>query len=245
MTDSALSSRILSRVRKLLNLANDAAATEGERDNAMRMAYATLAKHNLSMTDVGDGAVADEARQESKIEEVVYPWARTISHAIANLFFCGYYFTHPARGKKGRHAFIGRVSNSTTASELAAFVIRSVHKESVKRYGSATSPEACSFDKGAAARIFARCSALRAEAEAANKAEASTGRELVLASVYDTERTANALWVAEHVGKLTVAKNRQKDTVQRGAFAAGKDYGNTVSLSASLGGAGAARTAIR
>ena len=43
--------KILARVRKLLNLANNAAATEGERDNAMRMAHATLAKYNLSLAE--------------------------------------------------------------------------------------------------------------------------------------------------------------------------------------------------
>lgn len=36
-------SRILQRVRKMMALANDKAASDGERENAMRMAHATLA----------------------------------------------------------------------------------------------------------------------------------------------------------------------------------------------------------
>jgi len=36
----------------MLRLANDAGASEGERHNAMRMAHATLAKHNLDLASV-------------------------------------------------------------------------------------------------------------------------------------------------------------------------------------------------
>jgi hypothetical protein len=44
--------KILSRIQKMLALANDLAATEGERDNALRMAYNLMAKHNLDMVTV-------------------------------------------------------------------------------------------------------------------------------------------------------------------------------------------------
>jgi hypothetical protein len=43
---------ILEKVKKLLALANDKGATEGERDNALRMAHGMLAKHNLDMSDL-------------------------------------------------------------------------------------------------------------------------------------------------------------------------------------------------
>ena len=43
---------ILDRVKKMLAIANDSAASEGECDNALRMAHNTLAKHNLDMADL-------------------------------------------------------------------------------------------------------------------------------------------------------------------------------------------------
>lgn len=43
---------ILEKVKKLLALAGNAGATEGERDNALRMAHGLLAKHNLDMADL-------------------------------------------------------------------------------------------------------------------------------------------------------------------------------------------------
>ncbi len=44
--------KVLDKVRKLLALANNEAASEGERDNAMRMAHKLLTMHQLEMADV-------------------------------------------------------------------------------------------------------------------------------------------------------------------------------------------------
>ena len=43
---------IIEKIKKLLALAADSGATEGERDNAIRMAHGLLAKHNLDMAQV-------------------------------------------------------------------------------------------------------------------------------------------------------------------------------------------------
>lgn len=60
--------RILSRVRKMLRLANDAGATEGKRDNAMRMAHATLAKYNLDIAQAEEsGVVGADDRGETEV----------------------------------------------------------------------------------------------------------------------------------------------------------------------------------
>jgi hypothetical protein len=55
---------VLERVRKLLALGTNAGATEGERDNAMRMAHALLAKYNLDMAQVQmeTGEVSEDRR---------------------------------------------------------------------------------------------------------------------------------------------------------------------------------------
>lgn len=229
--------RVINRIRKLMALANDKAATDGERDNALRMAYATLAKHNLSMTDVGDGLASQEERNETAAEEVVYPWARTIAHAVGKLFFCSYYFQRPLRGKKGKHCFVGRVSNSATAAELTSYIIRSVSRESARLFGSATSPSAVDFDKGVAARIWQRCAELRRAAEAANKAEAvaTPGTALVLASLYESEQQANDAWLKAAGTTLTFRKRTEHDARPTSAYAAGKNFGDKVHLGASLG----------
>lgn len=221
--------KILARVRKLLALANNSAASEGERDNALRMAHATLAKHNLEMIDLERAGTAQaERRTEHTAALVVYPWARTVAMAVGDLFFCDYYFTRPTRGKIGTHHFVGRESNATTAAEMVAYLITSILRESRKLYGSETSPDACAFDKGAASRIYQRVQELLQPA----KQEAAHGAQnaLVLADFYKTEQAANAAWlVASGVTTVTVP-DRQKWTGNASAYNNGRRYGGSLSL---------------
>lgn len=63
MTNDSEKIKILGRIRKMLALANNEGASEGERDNALRMAHATLAKYNLDMAEVeSSGKPQQEAR---------------------------------------------------------------------------------------------------------------------------------------------------------------------------------------
>jgi hypothetical protein len=55
--------KVLARVKKMMTLATDAGASEGERENALRMAHATLAKYNLTMSEAeATGKKSEEAR---------------------------------------------------------------------------------------------------------------------------------------------------------------------------------------
>lgn len=232
--------RIIERVRKMLALANDAAATQGERDNALRMAYATLAKHNLDLADVGSSQ-PQEKREEQSARMSVYPWARGIAHSIAGLFFCEYYFSRAA-GKTAHHYFVGRTSNAITASEMSQYILDNVFKELRKRFGSDTNPEARAFATGVETALRRRCRELR---EAATNADApstaagvtgATGGALVLADLYKTEQDANKAWIADNVGGLKTAADRTK-AVGYAAHAAGVAHGKTISLAAQIGGA--------
>lgn len=246
--------KIIDRVRKMLALANNAAATEGERDNAMRMAHNLLAKHNLDLADVGS-TQPEEKRIEQVARMSVYPWARGIAHSIAGLFFCEYYFSRGS-GKTAHHYFVGKTSNAITAQEISQYVLDSVFKELRQRFGSDTSPTARGFATGVETAIRIRCAKLRREAEEASAAPKpaaggfvmtaedgtatpgpaapQAGTALVLASVYKNEQEANKAWIAEHVKDLKVAKDRTKD-VGYSAHAAGVAHGNTISLHGQIG----------
>ena len=160
-TDQA---RALERVRKMLALAHDAAASEGERDNALRMAHATLAKHNLSLVDAE--TTTSERRVDLALETLCWPWMRTTAHGVAELFFCKYFFVR-TRKNYVKHYFVGLKSNATTASELAQYVVDSITKEAAKAKRAAPFADSdfvVSFCKGAAHRVYVRCERLRAEA---------------------------------------------------------------------------------
>lgn len=233
--------RVLSRVRKMIRLANDAGASEGERDNALRMAHATLAKYNLDFSQVevdkGDNKreeKPDEPRERQQEAFLGKPWALQISAAVAKLFFCSYYYTN-MRGQTGQnakayHVFIGRHSNAITAREMARFLVEAVHREAQRyqRTAYATYKEYRAFAQAAASRIRERCHAIREDAEKP-VTQGAPGTALVLASVYATEDAANRKYL-EVLG-IRLGKARST-TYAPGdeARAAGRAFGSSVNL---------------
>lgn len=229
-----MNDRVISRIRKMIALANDAGATEGERDNALRMAHATLVKHNLDITSIdGEATAAQEQRvQEAGVFHGV-PWARTICHSIAKLFFCKYFSVRfSANTDDKKHYFVGRTSNATTAMHLAQFVVEAVNREAKAYTRGQHYSVYRAFGAGAANRIYARCEKLRAAQEAAPPPEllAAPGTALVLASVYAAEAEANDAYLKAAGRKLTTHRGGAK-VYDRDAHAAGTRFGDGVTLS--------------
>lgn len=226
--------KILDRVRKMLRLANDPAAAEGERDNAMRMAHATLAKYNLTLAQVE--TTTEDKRVFAATTTSDFPWMRNTAAAVGRLFFCEYFYMRIKGTGKVSHNFVGKEGNAIVAQEMAMYVIRSITKEAKQRAKSR--PDAGSwwrdFSKGAAARIIERCADLQYAAEKASKAEATPGTALVLASVYRTELDANAAFLKKKLGfELKSSKNRQKRP-GTAAFMEGAEFGSSINLGRQL-----------
>ena len=234
------SKRILARVQKMLNLANDAGATEGERDNAMRMAHATLAKYNLSLADV-DSANEEAKRKddgEPREEHVntFYgrPWARNVANNIAKLFFCYYLYTSHKKATQVRHYFIGRHSNAITAALIAEFVVKSIMREGNRQKRAEHQGNAWlrAFCWGAAQRVSERVDKLIAGEDESQADEPGTA--LVLASYYDTERVANELMVQQKYPSLRKGRGGKGYDYGGDAHTRGREYGGTVSLNSQL-----------
>ena len=226
MTQATATGKVLDRVKKMLALGNDSAATEGERETALRMAYNLLAKYNLTINDL-PGDQQEEGRERADIVIYKAVWARSLAHSIANLFFCKYYFTRALN--RDSHYFIGRASNVVTASYMTDHIVRSIKKEAGQRYGVWTSPEGRSFCVGAAAPIRQRI------AEMLEKdTESTVGSALALIAVRKTESMANDAWLANE-GTRLVSKKARASRVQGEAYGDGKAFGATVSLAAQVG----------
>jgi len=229
--------RVLSRVKKMMTLANDAAASEGERDNALRMAHATLAKYNLTMAQAdASGVKSEETRLQDGVELREHPWMRTVASAVAKLFFCHFFYTNHG-GNRYKYTFIGKESNVYTAQEMLKYIIKSIDSEGkrwAKKYaGNASGSDWRSFCKGAAHKVYYRCVELQ---EAAERTPAAPGTALVLASVYESERQANLAYLAAAGIRLKIGASRQRSA--RGAgFSAGQDFGGKIGLSNQIGGA--------
>ena len=244
-TMNEITGKALERVRKMLTLANDAAASEGERDNALRMAHATLAKYNLTLADAeAHGAKSDDPRRDVNKEYYCWPWMRQAAFAVAELFFCRFFF---ARSRKNfvKYWFIGRASNTTTAVEMVDYVIASITKEANAH--RSRGGDWLSFCKGASQRISERCAILRAEAERASQQAVAPGMSLVLASVYRTELDANMNYLRDVLKiklKTSVARTRSANSDD---WHAGRAAGDKINLHRQLDGqrSAAGRITIR
>ena len=259
MLTATESARVLARVRKMMNLANDAGATEGERDNALRAVHATLAKYNLDLATLPDalpgGASGEEAREARSKEFLGRTWTRHVANATATLFFCSYFYRRTREGAHTvEHSFVGRHSNVVTAQEMAEYLVLSVHAEATRyqRAHGGNYAQYRAFAQGATQRIVARCHELRCAAStgAPQGAEAGVGASttsaqpegtidrsmgLVLASVYEKEKRANDSYIAQSLQlKVRERSTRERFSPDYDARRAGAEYGGRVSLNRQL-----------
>lgn len=235
------------RVKAMLAMAKDSAASEGERDNALRMAHKTMAKFGIEAAEAeAAGTKSEEARTSESSLSRNQPWTRKMASAIAALFMCEYYYSQTDRegiswvdlrkSGKVRHVFVGRTSNAVTAADVARFVIESTMSEANKRWKLQPDPGPwwSDFCKGAAQRVVERCLEIRRKAEEESRAAAVTGRSLVLASLYAQESAKNKLILAKL--NLVVKKPREK-AVGLSGYSDGRKFGDGLSLSRKIGAA--------
>ena len=230
--------KVLERVRKMLRLAADAAATDGERDNALRMAHATLAKHNLSLAqaEAESGANAAErvARGRESCSSRNQPWAKHLAHAVARTCFCAYFSSPCAAKGKVEHNFVGRAGNASTAQSLTAYLLASITSQANREWKKQPNPGPwwTAFCKGASDRVAERCKALTEEAEREEQC-----RALVLANFAKVEASANALFIREGLGlALRMRKNRERASPRQG-YIDGQKFGDGLSLNRQVGAA--------
>jgi hypothetical protein len=264
---SDVSNRVLARFRKLMNLANNAGATEGERAAALHHANTLMQKYNLSLAELPPEQ-NDEAREEQKVTISGDRWIRDICGDIADLFFCKYLYSSTGTSGKTNHHFIGRQSNVITAMGMSEYLIKSIKREATKRYRTPTTPEGRSFCVGATRTLCVRIgeekAAKVAQADKFTTARAETeygmdevAKEtsadfagvkttaLALANLYKSEEEANALVVANLYGdRVQTKKYRQGGNLQANAFYDGKEHGKTIGLNQQVGGTVPKRTAI-
>lgn len=237
--------KIINRIKKMLALANDLAASEGERDNALRMAYNTMAKHNIDLAQVeAHGQAANEPRINFQNDSWSWLWAKQVNQIIGRLFFCKYYYGRSINGTQCEHHFVGRESNAMTAAVMADYVVNSILKEGRKIGKQNTSPITRSFCVGAMHQLSRRVDQIIADKERELGASSGAGTALVLASFYKTEQSENDRWLAEHVGELKTGKARAS-RVNGDAYAAGKEYGGKINLNAQVGESRASAKQIR
>lgn len=229
----------LARIKKMLALANDAGATEGEREAALHHATKLLQKYNMELADLPANQ-QDEAREEQKVTISADKWARSLANSVASLFFCNYFFMRTGTAGRDHHCFIGRQSNVVTAMHMCEYLIKSIKKEATKRYRSPTSPEGRSFCVGAVNMIRRRVDDMKVSG-----AEAATpGTAMVLANVYQLEHDANEKWLEQKGITLRTEKPRTDNSLRADAYHSGRAHGRTVSLNQQVSGGSAPKRTL-
>lgn len=214
MTNQTDNSRIIDKVKKLLALGTNQGASEGERDNAMRMAHALLARHNLTAMDL--------VEKSDRIKELFTVWndkyQTQLAAACAELFFCVVY-TQKGGPKDKQVVFIGRKDNVLTAIHMTQYLIKSVNSEASRlKMGNL-------FKNGAANQIRSR---VRDLINSPVIEESSDCTSLMVINLHKSEKDANEQFINELGVKLKEAKARK--TKVNHEYIQGQIFGKSVSL---------------
>lgn len=229
--------KILDRLKKMLALANNAGATEGERDTALSMVHNIMAKYNLDMAEIeahhSKGKVDDNVVIDS---EVFYgrPWAISIAHSVATLMFCTYFSTRSTVKNMAGHNFVGTSANVMAAKMMAKFLIEGTLFEARRQSRELGEGSAWrrSFGMGASHKIYHRCAALKAETAQAPV----PGTALVLTDVYKAAEARNELAIRSFGVELRSAPSRAKKTANTEAYTRGAAHGSKVNLGQNIKG---------
>lgn len=220
--------KVLEKIRKLLERANDErGSTEGERDTALRMATALMAKHQIEMSQIPKEQ-QDRNDPRGKFVEQGWSivWCNMIRGSIARLFDCTYLVGGKINATRGNHIFIGRESNATTAMLMSDWIVRECLREADRVAGHRLKPEGCSFGLGVAARLAARVRQLTAEAAA--DIQASTGRDLMI--IKANEADANEDWIISSGMKVSKSRSVSASNIDSKSYNAGMKHADSINL---------------
>jgi hypothetical protein len=158
--------KIIDRIRKLLALAKDKAASENEAATAMSMASDLMMKYNIDHVDDADAPGIIEGQYMR--DQYKQKWHGFMHTAIATLYDC-----RGLETKSGFRKFVGRPFNVSACEETWEFVIEQVealYKEGLKAFkgkmGRLSKDARCdfrdSFKQACALRILRKVKEIKA-----------------------------------------------------------------------------------
>ena len=201
--------KIIEKIKKMFALANNAGATEGEADNAMRMANKLLEKHNLSMVDLH---TQEEVGLKFNTGETT-PWIRTVYNSVSRLYGCSYFYDP----KQKINFIVGADSDRITAAIVIQYLIADIKK--------ASKGKGASFRNGAAQELSHTCLNIRNERNASNE---TTATGIVLADIYKTKSELAQEFMDKN---LNLSSGRRSNTK---SSSEGRDYGKGLSPNARM-----------
>lgn len=225
---------IKARIRKLMAVAGDGIATDGEIDNAMRLAGKLLDAHHLVDADIDTQADADDLTMGESFatsqRTQFSTWESALGNAVIKLFGCvSWYISHdtaPIRvngvalmdgneTRKGRRiCFYGPVVESREAAELFEEWARSIATMGVARWGGCFRGDGAMYCYGFASELYRKAKAIDAEralVQAKPIPSLSTPASadctaITLSGRYELLKTAGKAWLEKERGIKKLSK---------------------------------------
>lgn len=193
MNDHTIDPRVIDKIRKLMALAGDAGATEGEASVAASKAQSLMEAHNLSIASIeaaGGSSGVDGKRVKDTADDkkyrTVYVWQRDLMKSIAELNFCHCSLRWQSRSNTSDtfagYELIGRAANVASTRVMFEYLTQTIDRlarqEAVLEGEHIFSKFAASFREGAAGRVVDRLKYKRREAvsQAETKAKEEAAR---------------------------------------------------------------------
>ncbi len=225
------SRKTIYRIKKLLALANDKGATEGEAAEASRRAFALLAKWNLSLDSVESGGTKDEEEPVETVasEKSIYAggdrWAIGLYQKVAELNFCEYFFNANCyvineKGKKVlgvRHNVVGKRSNVIVTHHMADYLLEAVKRlapEDMKAHRFESEGQRANYEYGfrygCSVRLQQRIAQMIVDAKKGEMTEDSGANLPALRNLYDENQQILDAYMQEHHPNLKVNRRKAK-----------------------------------
>jgi hypothetical protein len=239
--------KIVDKIQKLMNVANDPAANPNEAANAANMAEKLMRKHNIDYADV----ILEELKTKDNVDKAFaiddwdhaagrYPlWMSTIAIAVGDLFDCHvrYEYTKRWSGTKpcANVMFFGYKSDIEVARITYSYLVREVNRLADQYWNSKSDIEKASpfytskgekntFRHGAAHVIVDRINQIVTD----RKAEAIQPNTQTTALVVLADAKKKA--VEEKFGDFKYSTTEFQSGGSNSAYEAGRRAGHRVSL---------------
>lgn len=224
-----MSDSMKDKIRKLLILANDKGATEGEKDSALAMAQNLMMKYNIQI---------DISQEEIKImageiygKEYKRRWHKLIASAVAHMYVCR--IVNYEEGFK----YVGRPESIEACQMTLDYIVDQIeelwklHKKKLKSQGGSIDDDNYrrSFKWGAASRVWGRVEEMRSDmTKNDEKAQAATGCTalVVVNTIKKQEEEISAFMDAT----MNLRKGRGMTPPKGGGHGAGRAAGDQVKI---------------
>lgn len=243
MADSSID-RVKDRIRKLLALAENDGAAQGEIDNAMAFAAALMAEHHVTREEAHATAGAEERREYGYGESYttganLSTWESALGHAISELCGVKWYVNRNCVRKvedrtvfgsdgkiqyAARLTWYGETGDCQEAEQLYSEWARTIASMARIRYGGALRGAGASYAYGFATAL--RDSIRKTPEAATGNALAVRSREIVI-----QKHSAASRWLANQGVKLGASSSRRVSIADGGAYGAGRADGAKGGLS--------------